>query len=368
MTPWNAKRMGPGRDLIGELSRAVRGRGLKFGVSNHGIENFQFIHPDASPASTALMAELKAKQADLFDPAWAEFYHVADRSDEACRRFLVDWALRNVELIDRYRPDMLWFDNGVDQRYLDPLKLWVAAYYYNRAAEWGAPVSISAKKAAYAPGGLNTHTIGSVVDFEKIGARSPAGIRSGAWQVDHPIGSTWGYTSDMTVSSAEAIVRALADTASKNGNLLLNVSPMADGTIPAAQQQTLLALGAWLEVNGDAIYSSRNWVRFNEETGGANEPDVRYTVKGNTLFAIVLGDWRGGRVKLGSLGTRSQMPGHISSVVMLGEAGPLAFTRAADGLEVTLPMPRTPPRYAYVLAISGLQMSAPTGSKSGNPD
>ena len=101
---------------------------------------------------------------------------MADRSDEACQRFLVDWARRNAELIDKYQPDLLYFDNGVDQRFLDPLKLWVAAYYYNCATEWRKQVTIGTKKAAYAPSGTNTETIGSIIDFEKVGA--VAGSRS----------------------------------------------------------------------------------------------------------------------------------------------------------------------------------------------
>jgi alpha-L-fucosidase len=130
VTPFNAKQMGPRRDLIGELCQAVRKQGLKFGVSNHGIENFQFINPPAEMAE-----KMKAEHADLYDPKWVDFYNVADRSDAGCEKFLVNWFARNVELIDKYQPDMLWFDNGVDQRYLDPLKLRVAAYYYNRAKE-----------------------------------------------------------------------------------------------------------------------------------------------------------------------------------------------------------------------------------------
>ena len=168
VTPYNAKQMGPTRDLIGDLAKAVRAKGLKFGVSNHGIENFQFIHAPAE-----MLAGMKAKQTDLFDPKWVDFYNVADRSDAACEKFLVNWFERNAELIDKYQPDMLWFDNGVDIRYLDPLKLKVAAYNYNRSKTWGKEVTISTKKAAYAPGGNNTNTIGSVIDFEKIGARSP---------------------------------------------------------------------------------------------------------------------------------------------------------------------------------------------------
>ena len=368
VTPWNATRMGPRRALIGELAAAVRAKGLKFGVSNHGIENFQFIHPDASAASKTLMADLKAKQADIFDPAWAGFYSVADRSDEACRRFLVNWALRNVELIDKYHVDMLWFDNGIDQRYLDPLKLWVAAYYYNRAAARGQPVSISTKKAAYAPAGLNTRTIGSIIDFERIGTRSPAGIRTGAWQVDHPIGSTWGYTSDMTVSRPGAIVRALADTVSKNGNLLLNISPRADGTIPETQQETLLAAGKWLEANGEAIYGTHNWIRFGEAAAiDGRSTDVRYTVKGNRLFAIVLADWTDGQLTLPSLGTSGPVEGRVSGVRMLGSAGRVPFKRSPAGLTVTLTAPALLPHYAYVLEITGLKMNPSTATRSGNP-
>ena len=242
VTPFNAKQMGPKRDLIGDLAKAVRKQGLKFGVSNHGIENFQFINPPAGLANL-----LKTNAADLYDPKWADFYNVADRSDAACEKFLVNWYARNVELIDKYQPDMLWFDNGVDQRYLDPLKLRVAAYYYNRAKEWGKEVSLSTKKAAYAPSGRNTETIGSIIDFEKIGGRSPSGIRTGAWQVDEPIGSTWGYTSDMRIAGVGSIISKLADTVSKNGTLLLNLSPKADGTF-APEQQTRY----WKSASGSA--------------------------------------------------------------------------------------------------------------------
>jgi alpha-L-fucosidase len=362
VTPFNAKAMGPHRDLIGELAAAVRQEGLKFGVSNHGIENFQFINPPAD-----LAADLKAKQADLYDPKWADFYNVADRSDAACEKFLVNWYERNVELIDKYQPDMLWFDNGVDQRYLDPLKLRVAAYYYNRAAQWGKEVSISTKKAAYAPGGNNLQTIGSIIDFEKIGSRSPAGIRPGAWQVDHPIGTTWGYTSDMRVSGPAAIIDALVDTVSKNGVLLLNLSPKADGTIPPEQQDTLLAVGEWLGVNGEAIYGTHNWIKFGEGGGrGQTGLNVRFTVKGETLYAIVLGNWTGGEVNIAPMAAGQVGAGKIASVTLLGGVGELAFTHDAAGLKVTLPA-AAPCKYAYALKITGLKMNPSTNTRDGNP-
>lgn len=144
VTPFNAVQMGPKRDVIGELAKAVRKQGMKFGIANHGIENFQFINPPPDLAS-----QLKAEKADLYDPKWADFYNYADRSDAACQRFLVNWYERNVELIDKYQPDLIYFDNGIDQRYLDPLKLNIAAYYYNRAKSWGKEVSFTTKKAAF---------------------------------------------------------------------------------------------------------------------------------------------------------------------------------------------------------------------------
>jgi alpha-L-fucosidase len=362
VTPFNARQMGPKRDLIGELEKAVRARGMKFGVSNHGIENIQFINPPAD-----LLAELKAKQADLFDPKWVEFYNVADRSDAAMQRFLVDWYERNVELIEKYQPDMLWFDNGVDIRYLDPLKLRIAAHYYNRAKEWGREVSLSTKKAAYSPTDKNTETIGSIIDFEKVGSRSPAGIRTGAWQVDDPIGSTWGYTTGMKISDASSLIGRLVDTVSKNGTYLLNISPKADGTIPQDQQDVLVAIGRWLAVNGEAIYGTHNWTTFGE--GGRGQPgaNVRFTVKGDALYAIVLGQVpASSEVVIVSLASAAAKPEEKVTRVSLLGGSDLEFSHDAAGLKVKLPAV-APGAYAYTLKISGLKMNPPTATPDGNP-
>lgn len=336
VTPFNAKKMGPKRDLIGELAGAVRKAGLRFGVSNHGVENFTFINPSAELNTT-----LKAAQADLYDPAWAGFYNVADRSDAAMTRFLSDWTLRNFELIDKYQPDLLWFDNGANLRVLDPLKLRVAAYYYNRAKAWGKEVSISTKYVAFAPSNDDTKQIGSIVDFEKIGVRSPAAIRPAPWMVDDVIGSTWGYTDGMTVSDGADIVRRLVDTVSKNGFYLLNLSPKADGTIPNDQQRTLLDVGAWLNVNGAAIYGTHAWIRHADE-------EWRFTVRDGALYAI--GPAKSAIARLPSL---TPQQGKVATVELIGRPGALAFSQNADGLQVEL---GTAPagRFPLALKITGL--------------
>ncbi len=330
-SPWNAVKMGPKRDLIGELGAAVRKQGLKFGVSNHSIEHYTFIQPKAGLKS------------DLTDPRYQDFYWTK-HDDQRLQQFLELWVAKNVELIDKYQVDMLWFDNGVNHRVYDPLKLKVAAYYYNRAKQWGKDVSISTKDSAY--------RAGSILDFEKTG-RGPKEILPGAWQVDEPIGTTWGYTSDMRVSTAETVLGKLIDLVSKNGNLLLNLSPMADGTIPEAQQRTLLEVGQWLAVNGDAIYGTHNWTSFSEGTGRAG---YHFTVKGDDLYAIALA-WPGERATIRSLAAGKAPQGKIASVGLLGHEGNLEFTQDAEGLKVKLPA-QQPCKHAFCFKISGLKMNA----------
>jgi alpha-L-fucosidase len=339
LTKIDAKDMGPKRDLIGELCTAVRKQGLKFGVSNHGMENFKFINPPKAVAE-----RLRAAKVDLFDPQWKDIYHYADRSEAALTEFLTDWVERNIELIDKYQPDILWFDNGVNgakNRELDPLKLRVAAQYYNRAREWKKEVTISTKGLAFAPSGNNFKQIGSIIDFEKIGYRSPPAIRPGPWEVDHPIGSTWGYTEGMKVSTAAAIIPRLVDTVSKGGNFLLNLSPKADGTIPQAQQDTLLDIGRWLDTNGEAIYGTRPWKQF-------GEGDVRFTTKNGALYAILTGK-PGKELEIKALGG----DGKIGGIELLGRRGELKFSRDEKSLRIELPQ-SVPGSCAIAFKITGI--------------
>jgi alpha-L-fucosidase len=340
--------MGPHRDIVGELSAAVRKRGLRYGVSNHGVENFTFVNPTPD-----IRARLEAAGADLFDPAWAAFYNVADRSDAAQTRFLTDWVNRNLELIDKYQPDLLWFDNGANLRLLDPLKLHIAAYYYNRALEWHKEVSLATKFNAYAPSNDDTRQIGSIVDFEKVGARSPAGIRPGPWMVDDPIGgNSWSYIDGLRLAGADAIIGRLIDTVSKGGFYLFNISPMADGSIPPDQQEVLLKIGAWLDTNGEAIYGTRPWTRC-LETGPQGPPGYHFTTRGGALYAIASA-WPAGDAVVASLAAGSPA-GKAAAVTLLGHPGALEFTQDERGLRIKLPaQPSGGP--AWVFKIEGLTL------------
>jgi alpha-L-fucosidase len=353
VTPFNSMQMGPKRDVIGELAAAVRKHGMKVGVANHGIENFEFINPPIE-----LAEKMKQEKVDLYDPKWADFYNYADRSNAAMKRFLVNWYERNAELIDKYEPDLIYFDNGVDQRHIDPLKLQIAAHYYNRARSWGKEVSFTTKKAAFAPSGTNIKTIASILDFE---GGPPDGIRGGSWVVDRPIGTrSWGYVEGLKANSPHTVIGWLVDTVSKNGTLLLNVSPKADGTIPQDQQDTLLAIGKWLETNGEAIYDTHAWIHF-QETG---KDHIYFTVKARDLYAIVMDKSDGTEVVISSL-PQGGPAGSGRSVALLG-GGVLQFKQDAAGLTVKLP-DSAERKEAFVLKIAGLKTNPDLTTDSGNP-
>ena len=282
ITPWCAGKMGPKRDLTGELAKAVKARNLIFGVSSHRIEHDAFAYPAMGVPN------------DEFDPRYAGFYGPPIDSKEfnnsdGSPAFQGDWLARLQELTDKYEPQMIYLDNGINGRPYDPIKLQLAAYYYNSAAKWGKGATLATKDVAY--------LFGSVQDFEKQ-QRAPKWIYSAAgWQVDDAIGNTWGYTESpqrMTVRGAELIAREMIEIASMGGNLLLNISPMGYGSIPEEQQRSLLAFGEWMKANGEGIYGSRPWVRMGE---------------GPMIPAQAPGDWKGGSTAVaGPSLTRQKVP------------------------------------------------------------
>ena len=352
LTKWNAKNMGPHKDIIGDLSTAVRKQGLKFGLSNHRMENWDFMYP---------MLKIKT---DLFDPKYADFYGppqvppqrkpaakpgeevMEDQSDAPqSKAFLEEWLARCQELVDKYKPDIFWFDNGVNSRRLDSIKLRFAAYYYNRAAKWGKPVSISTKSDAY--------LAGSIRDFERQG-RAPKTLTDYIWEVDDPIGEKFGYVEGMKLQNAPGIIRKLVDNVSHNGNYLLNISPKSDGTIPDEQKEILLAIGKWLDVNGDAIYGTRAWIKSGEDNPlklTPKQPGYRFTKKQNTLYAIALA-WPEKQAVITSLAT-DLVKGKVEKVSLLGYKGSLKFIQDKEGLKIEMPAEKVGD-VAFAFKIEGL--------------
>ena len=348
LSEWCAAKMGPERDLIGDLATAVREHGMVFGLSSHRAEHWWFFDGGMKFPS------------DVQDSAYAGLYGPArpEKGDPPNEEFLNDWLARTCELVDKYRPQLVWFDWWIEQPVFKPYLQQFAAYYYNRGAEWKRGVAINYKNQAFPESA-------AVFDVER---GQLAGIRPLFWQTDTSISkNSWGYVKNQDYKTAGEIVGDLIDIASKNGALLLNIGPRPDGTIPEPEERTLREIGQWLAVNGEAIYGTRPWKRFGEGptevvAGSFNDTrrppftgqDIRFTTRGNTLYAIALA-WPGEQLTIQSLGTTSpHVSGEVTGASLLGHHGKLEWSRNENNLRVRMPAQK-PCDYAYAVKIEGLR-------------
>ncbi|HVT88044.1 MAG TPA: alpha-L-fucosidase [Tepidisphaeraceae bacterium] len=347
-TDWSALKMGPRRDVIAELSAAVQEVGLVFGASTHRAENYWFY------------GHGRQIQSDVVDPRYRGLYNVAtyiedfhgNPSDHPAppQDHLDDWLARTCELADKFQPRIIYFDWWIEHRAFEPYLRKFAAYYYNRAIEWGREVVINYKLKAFPPGA-------AVFDVER---GQLADIRTPFWQTDTSVSrNSWGHVSNQKYKPVGEIIHDLVDIVSKNGGLLLNIGPKSDGTIPEPEQRILKEIGKWLSINGEAIYDTRPWHRFGEGPtlipgGGFSDKsrvpftanDVRFTCRDGALYAILLGWQDNGIAMIDSITTVPQ------NVRMLGIDQPLKFSCDSRGLHVNLP-PSRPCDHAFVLKIEG---------------
>lgn len=340
-TKWDSVEMGPGRDIIGELAKAVRKRGMKFGASTHYAHNWNYYFFDDG--------------FDTTDPKYSSLYGKQHPPKvPASKEFIEHWYARTVEIVDKYEPDVLYFDFGFRKPEFEPYRKRIGAYYYNKGLEWGKGVVLNYKGKAF-PDGT------AVFDVERGKLNT---IRSMVWQTDTSVSKkSWGYIDNDQFKSVDSLVDDLADIVSKNGVLLLNVGPRADGTIPDEAEDILLGIGRWLEVNGEAIYGTRPWHTYGEgptkvHTGFGGErksraftaSDIRFTTKNNVLYAICLG-WPGEELTIKSLSLRTLISTEgISDIRLLGAREKLEWSQDKDGLKIKLPAEK-PGENAFVFKI-----------------
>ena len=338
---WNAFEMGPKRDVLGELGDRCRARGLTLGASSHRVEHWFFMGHGREFESD--VREPLAR-GDLYWPAMPErdlqdLFSVPAPTAE----FLEDWLIRTCELIDRYRPRILYFDWWIQHSAVKPYLKKLAAYYYNRAAEWGEEVVVTYKHDAFLFGT-------AVPDVER---GQFADVKPYAWQTDMAVAlNSWCHTEGNEYRDAAELARDLVDIVSKNGCLLLNVGPRADGTIPAEDAAILTRIGDWLRLNGEAIYGARVWRRYGEGPTRIVEgqfadgikknfthEDFRFTTANGALYAVALKASPDGEYCIHALGEQdasrqANFHGIVRSVTALADGAAVPFARDAEGLRL----------------------------------
>jgi alpha-L-fucosidase len=340
LNEWNSVKMGPKKDITGLLKTAVEKKGMMFGLSTHRAENAWFY---------TLGMDFPSDVQDTTITLYGRRY----KSEIYTEDFAREWLAHTYELVNKYEPKLVWFDWTVNNPVLMPYFNKFMAYYYNSALDWGEDVVVNTKQ------GYPTHV--QVWDVER--GKSDK-MMLFPWQTDTSIGKkSWSYVEDEENKTPEQIIHDMIDIVSKNGNLLLNVGPRADGTITDEQKEVLRAIGKWLKVNGDAIYGTRCWKKFGE---GDAQPtkgtftdnrataytarDIRFTTKGNDFYAIVL-NWDDAGVFIKSLNKEAVSDAKIVNVSLLGSDEEISWEQTADGLKLSFPK-RRPCEYAYSFKIS----------------
>ena len=343
LSHWNAAEIGPKRDTLSELTAEMKKQGLVNGASTHRIEHWWFMGGGRHFESDITDSER------LGDFYWPAVYEQPENMDDSffepapSEEFLNDWMIRTCELIDNYRLHELYFDWWIHHQAARPYLQKIAAYFYNRAAEWGEEVLIAYKHDSYMFGT-------ALVDIER-GQFSE--VQSFPWQTDTAIAkNSWCYTEGNDFKKPWSIICDLVDVVSKNGTMLLNVGPKADGTISEEDTKVLLSIGEWLDQNGEAIYGSRPW-RYAEEGPTKQEQgqftdakdkvytaeDFRFMTNHGKLYAACMKYPEDGKILIKTLGRKahtadSKFFGIIDDVDVLGFPEKPKWRETPDGLEI----------------------------------
>jgi alpha-L-fucosidase len=356
---WNAAAMGPKRDIVGAWKKAARRRGLRFGVSEHLGASYCWWYPNH------LYDQFWPKLGisyDGADPNYQDLYH--DNRDQPFRNtpgswytsnpdYHLIWYKRIRDLVDNYQPDLLYSDGGLPFGAIG--RSLVADLYNSSIARSGKLEAVYNCKDS---GSGEFHKEWAVQDVERGVLK---GINSLPWQTDTS-NADWFFNENYGYKTTDDVVTMLADIVSKNGNLLLNVVLHADGSLPPESEQLLADLTAWMAVNAEAIHGTRPWKIHGEgpteaaagmfkEKVAYTARDIRFTTRGDRLFAITLGE-PAGNVAIASLAKGNPYDGRaVQHVRLLGHRGAMAFRQTGQALVIDAPA-TLPTRHASVFEIS----------------
>ena len=344
---WNAGKMGPKRDLYGELANALRRRDMRLVAPFHIVRGFNWFLPGWTQWNQTF-DEAAVQQGinegwDLFDADYADFYWVqqTSRFDD----FFAQWRAKVREVINKYQPDLMWFDGGKfrDEGF-EETALEMLAFYLNRGREWGKDVLVLNKLPVSMQ--YNFHPDFGVINFEK-GRDRPADYER-PWNDDMRIGDqSWGWVEGQTYASGHELLSKLIDCSARGGTMMLSLSPKPDGTIPGGQRQPLLQMGNWLSANGEAIYGTTPWTTHAEgdderliverrghkfwEYADCNADDRRYTMRkdGGAVYAMTLG------IPTDSVTFEALHEGvGVEHVALVGTGQPAQWSQSADGMTI----------------------------------
>jgi alpha-L-fucosidase len=405
--PWNSIKIGPKKDIVGTWAKVAREAGLRFGVSNHSAHAWHWFqtaygYDGEGPlagvrydAAVLSRADGQGKWWEGLDPQelytgpnlkmpdglrgmasvkrWHEEHDRVWTEEPPAQNpaFVQKWFLRCQDLLEKYRPDFVYFDNTglpLGQAGLD-----ITAWYYNANASWhhGELQAVVTGKALK-PAQRNA----LVEDVERGFSDS---LRPLPWQTDTCLGN-WHYDRSLFerhgYKSAASVISRLCDTVAKNGNLLLSVPMRGNGTIDSDEIAVLEALATWMKTNGEAIFGTRPWRVYGEgptpvTTGMFSESnakpftaeDIRFTTRGDTLYAIALARPETATLTIKSLA--GVETGQVQQVQLLGMDGALPHRQDARGLTIFLPQLRTS-HLAQAFKISGRGLIGRPAHSSGD--
>ena len=393
---WNSTKIGPEKDIVGGWAAAARKNGLPFGVSVHAAHAWSWYETaqrsDKTGPLTGVPYDGKLSKADGKGTWWEgldpqELYaqeHALSAGSQdngnihkqwnwgngvslPSQAYISKFYNRTVDLINKYNPDLLYFDDTVLPFWpIDDAGLRIAAHFYNN----------SIKKH----GSLQAVLQGKILDEQQrkamvwdIERGQSNSIEPFVWQTDTCIGR-WHYDravyNGRSYKTAKTVIQTLVDVVSKNGNLLLNIPVRGNGSIDEQERAVVEEIGRWMRLHGESIYGTRPWKIFGEGPAqegaaaltaqGFNEgkgkpftaQDIRFTLKADTLFATVMAWPENGQVLIKSLAENStHYPGKVQQVSWLASGEKLSFERTAAGLVVQLPPQQPELKYGNVLKI-----------------